>query len=52
MRERRLENSLQLGGLLVGQLAGRHLLLDEAINLRREGVGRRCPAAGLIACTG
>ncbi len=34
--ERRLEDTLQLGGLIVGQLVGRNFLLDEIVDLRPE----------------
>src|SRR5205823_14779309 len=45
----RLEDALQLGGLVAGQLAAGHFAGDQIVDLRLQVVGRRSGAAGLIA---
>ena len=47
--ERRLEDALQFGGLVAGQLAAGDFAADQIVDLRLEIVGRGSGAAGLVA---
>ena len=47
--ERRLEDALQFGGLIAGQLAAGNFAGDQVVDLRFQVVGRRPRAAGLVA---
>ena len=44
--ERRLEDALQLGGLIAGQLAAGHFAGNQGVDLRLQVAGRGIGAAG------